>query len=167
MKRLFTIGYEGANLEEFLTTLGNARIDVLLDIRELPMSRRKGFSKNALCEALAEIDIDYRHEKQLGSPKSVRHKLREDGDYQAFFQAFNRHLKKQNDLLLTLTEELNGNVALMCYEKDPSLCHRSSVVDALAEMLDIRPKHLEVGYSATRKARQTADSNISQGISSA
>ena len=71
MDKLFTIGYEGADLKEFLTVLKNAGTDVLLDVRELPMSRRKGFSKNALKAALAEVGIDYRHEKRLGSPKDV------------------------------------------------------------------------------------------------
>src|SRR5687768_10512584 len=112
MKRLYTIGYEGAALEDFLATLNQANIDVLLDVRELPMSRRKGFSKTALATALAQHDINYRHEKQLGSPKTIRHKLREDGDYKTFFRAFNRHLQKQNEILLELTEELSGNVAL-------------------------------------------------------
>ena len=45
MKGLFTIGYEGVSLDDFLATLENTAIDVLLDIREFPVSRRKGFSK--------------------------------------------------------------------------------------------------------------------------
>jgi len=167
MKQLFTIGYEGTALEDFLATLDKANIDVLLDIREFPVSRRKGFSKNALWEALADIDIDYRHEKQLGSPKKIRHKLRADRNYQAFFKAFDRHLQKQNALLLELTEELSGNIALMCYEKDYTLCHRLSVVDALAEMLDITPKHLEVTHNESRKAHQTTYSDLGQGLSPA
>ena len=167
MKQLFTIGYEGAVLEDFLITLDKANIDVLLDVRELPISRRKGFSKTALAEALVERDIDYRHEKQLGSPKTIRHKLREDGDYKAFFQAYNRHLKRQGKILLKLTEELSGNVALMCYEKDHARCHRISVVDALSEILELTPVHLEVNYNASRKARQTTYSDLSQSLSPA
>jgi uncharacterized protein (DUF488 family) len=150
MKRLYTIGYEGAALEDFLITLNQAKIDTLLDVRELPMSRRKGFSKTALTKALAQHDIHYRHEKQLGSPKTIRHKLREDGDYKAFFRAFNRHLQKQKQILLELTEELSGNVVLMCFEKDHRFCHRSSVVDALSEMLGLTPVHLEVKHYEPR-----------------
>src|SRR3990172_2525645 len=97
MKRLYTIGYEGAALDDFLVTLKTADIDIVLDVRELPMSRRKGFSKTALTKALAQCDINYHHEKLLGSPKTIRHKLRVDGDYTAFFRAFNRHLQEQNE----------------------------------------------------------------------
>ena len=99
MQQLFTIGYEGAELDDFLAVLKAAGTDVLLDVRELPISRRRGFSKNALKTALAEAGIDYRHEKQLGSPKDVRHRLREDWDYNRFFRDFNKHLKKQMALL--------------------------------------------------------------------
>ena len=108
MKRLYTIGYEGALLEDFLATLNEADIDIVVDVRELPMSRRKGFSKTALTKALTQCDIHYRHEKLLGSPKTIRHKLRVEGDYKAFFRAFNRHLQKQNEILLELAEELSG-----------------------------------------------------------
>jgi uncharacterized protein (DUF488 family) len=144
MQQLFTIGYEGADLEDFIAVLKEAGTDVLLDVRELPMSRRRGFSKNALKAALAEVGIDYRHEKQLGSPKDVRHRLREDWDYQRFFQDFNKHLKKQAALLDQLTEELTGSVTLMCYERDHTTCHRDSVVNQLANKLDLEPMHLSV-----------------------
>ena len=144
MKGLFTIGYEGVSLDDFLATLENSAIDVLLDIREFPVSRRKGFSKNALSEALAEVDINYRHERSLGSPKAIRHKFRVDGNHQAFFRAFDRHLLRQNSLLQELAEGLKGNVVLMCYEKDHIQCHRSSVAKALAEISGLEPTHLEV-----------------------
>ena len=144
MKRLLTIGYEGANLEDFIQILLDAKTDLLLDVREIPISRRKGFSKTALKQALAEAGIEYRHEKQLGSPKQIRHRLREDWNYKRFFGDFNRHLNRQTDLLEQLVEELTGNVALMCYEKDHTTCHRSSVVDKLAGSLGLKPIHLHV-----------------------
>jgi uncharacterized protein (DUF488 family) len=60
--------------------LRDARIDVLLDIREIPISRRRGFSKTALRQTVEGAGIAYRHERRLGSPKVLRHKLRSDGD---------------------------------------------------------------------------------------
>jgi Uncharacterized conserved protein len=153
VKGLFTIGYEGIRLDDFLAVLENSAIDILLDIREIPVSRRKGFSRNALSEALAEVDINYRHERSLGSPKAIRHKFRADGNHQAFFRAFNRYLIKQSSLLQELAEELKGNVVLMCYEKDHTQCHRSSVVNALAEISGLKPTHLEVKPNERRKAR--------------
>lgn len=168
MKRLYTIGYEGADLADFLNTLKHAKARVLLDVREIPISRRKGFSKTALKTALAGVGIDYRHERQLGSPKQIRHRLREDWDYKRFFRDFGRHLDKQSDLLTLLTQELKGNVVLMCYEKDHTECHRSSVVNELADRLGLEPIHLNVEHNHDRReAQQAAYSHLGKGLSPA
>lgn len=166
MKKLFTIGYEGAKLDDFVETLRAAKIDVLVDIREIPVSRRRGFSKTALGEAVEALGIAYRHERQLGSPKAIRHRLREDGDYARFFRDFDRHLVKQGELLEALAQELKGNVALMCYEKDHTDCHRRSVAEALAELAGKTPIHLGVGDHA-REAPEAARSYSRQGLSAA
>lgn len=166
MKKLFTIGYEGTALDDFVHALKAAKVDVLLDVRELPISRRKGFSKTALCSALTDAGIRYRHEKQLGSPKTIRHRLREDGNYKHFFREFNRHLHEQSALLALLADELKGNVVLMCYEKDHEACHRHSVATALAELLDKTPIHLGVDNHA-RERSETARTHTRQGVSAA
>ncbi len=162
MDKLYTIGYEGADLTDFLDTLKRVGTNMLLDVRELPISRRKGFSKTALKEALAAVGIDYRHERQLGSPKTVRHQLREDWDYQRFFRDYDKHLSQQIGLLEQLTEEIEGSVALMCYEKDHTTCHRDSVVNELANMMDIEPIHLEVERkNGSRETRNKTYSHTS------
>jgi len=73
MTGLWTIGYEGAALEDFLDTLRQAGVTKILDVREIPISRRKGFSKTVLEQALSGYDIDYQHELRLGSPREMRH----------------------------------------------------------------------------------------------
>ncbi len=50
--RLTTIGYEGASLTAFISTLKASGVTLLLDVRELPVTRRKGFSKTPLCRRL-------------------------------------------------------------------------------------------------------------------
>lgn len=141
IKRIVTIGYEGADQADFLATLDAIGVNVLLDVRELAISRRKGFAKNALREGLASIGVDYRHEPRLGSPKDVRHQLREDGDLSSFFKRFDRYLASQQDLLKELAEDLDGTVALLCFERDHTTCHRRSVAAALHEITGIAPKH--------------------------
>jgi len=165
MKQIFTIGYEGVDLGDFVATLQKAKVDVLLDVRELPISRRRGFSKTALREALQASGLDYRHERQLGSPKDLRHRLREDKDYPRFFRAFDRHLAKQTTLLEQLTEELEGGVALMCYERNYQLCHRSAVAQALASLTDLTPNHLGVKHHEPGKARHSAHPYLGEGLS--
>ena len=82
-----TIGYEGATIGAFVTALRDASIDILIDVRDLPLSRKNGFSKKRLAQILAEADIDYIHLKGLGDPKDGRNAARA-GDYGLFRQIF-------------------------------------------------------------------------------
>ena len=168
MDAIYTIGYEGAAPEDFLMTLRQAGVTLLFDIREIPISRRKGFSKSALKQAMAAAGIDYLHERRLGSPKPIRDRLHRDGDYGAFFDRFNDYLDTQVDLLRILADQVPGVVALMCYERDPRVCHRSAVATALATLTGIPPRHLGVRkeHGAKRQATTTRV-DFGQGVPAA
>lgn len=167
MRDLFTIGYEGTDIADFVATLEMEKIDVLLDVRELPASRRKGFSKGALAEAVTKAGIIYQHDKRLGSPRAMRHQLYADGDYDVFFKKFREYLKTQMDVIKSLSGELTGNVALMCYERDPATCHRTVVAEAFSKFIDVETKHLGVRKDAARKKDQAACADSGQGVSAA
>lgn len=167
MTRIFTIGYEGANINDFIETLRCMGVETLLDVREIPISRKKGFSKSRLSEELFGAGIDYRHEKKLGSPKPVRDRLKVSGDYTRFFREFGHHLKQHTDLLETLAGDLQGSVALMCYERNHRECHRSSVAQALGELVGVEPKHIGVQGSEQRKAYKSSLQNPSKSLSAA
>jgi uncharacterized protein (DUF488 family) len=70
--RLYTVGYQGRSLAELLDSLSRAEVQRVVDVRELPLSRKPGFSKTALAAALAERGIEYVHVKPLGNPKANR-----------------------------------------------------------------------------------------------
>ena len=78
---LMTIGYEGLSPSEFFDTLRRCKVSMLVDVRQLPISRRRGFAKSALSAGLAEHGIKYVHAPALGCPRDVRHDYREDGDW--------------------------------------------------------------------------------------
>ncbi|NJO17639.1 MAG: DUF488 domain-containing protein [Thioploca sp.] len=144
MDKLLTIGYENENIQDFIYTLNYYKVDVLLDIRELPLSRKKGFSKKALATALQAVGITYHHEKNLGSPKLLRNKLRQDGNYKTFFRTFQIYLSGNRLLLKHLAEQFSGTIALMCFEKDYRLCHRFLVAEFIKEITGIEPQHIGV-----------------------
>lgn len=144
IRKLYTIGYEGADLEGFLRAMKTLGVTTVLDIRELPLSRKRGFSKNALAEALSKIGVGYRHERALGCPPEIRNRLKEDGDYKRYFSAFNRYLETQLDLVERLVGELDGTIALLCYERDPDYCHRRSVAEQMKALFSLKPKHVAV-----------------------
>jgi uncharacterized protein (DUF488 family) len=150
LTHLSTIGYEGASVAEFIAALKAAGTTLLLDVRELPISRKPGFAKAALRDALAEAGIEYRHERALGSPKDVRHRLRADGDVARYWRDFNAHLATQQGLLDELAATLSGSVALLCYERDPAQCHRSAVAAELARRTALAVTDLAVTTDAAQ-----------------
>jgi len=162
-----TIGYEGASVEDFLSTLTAAGVTTLLDIREIAGSRRRGFAKTALRANLTSIDIAYRHEPRLGSPRAIRHRLRETGSYERFFLDFDRYLGTQQALLKQLAAELTGSVVLLCYERDYHECHRKSVAAAFSEITGLKPKHMGVQPHGTVEARAHARAHPGQSIPAA
>ena len=133
---LLTIGYEGLELPDFLRFLAYHKINVLVDVRELAASRKKGFSKASLSQALEERGIEYMHIKALGSPGAIRKQLKTDWDYNAFFTAYDEYLDKQKDTIMMLGEvvEEKDRVCLMCFESEHERCHRSRVADRLSDL---------------------------------
>lgn len=164
---LTTIGYEGASLQAFLATLKAAGVTLLLDVRELPISRRKGFSKTPLSQALARIGIDYQHERALGAPRPVRHRLREDGDFKRYFADFREYLATQEPLLDQLARTLTGCVALLCFERNPAECHRSVVAAALARRISGAVAHLSVPPHEPEQTSHAARAHPRQSLSAA
>lgn len=169
MTNLYTIGYEGADLADFLRRLIQAGVDLLIDVRELPLSRRKGFSKTSLAAALEKRGIRYIHRKELGAPKSIRHELRETGDYKKYFRRFNTYIETKQATLERLAEDhASISVALMCFEKNPAECHRSAVARELGRIADLEPVHLQVRRGAHRgQLPKTPRLHTGQGIPAA
>jgi len=156
MNAIFTIGYEGSSVDDFMTELQARGVEILLDVREMPISRKPGFSKRALATAAEEAGLLYRHEKTLGSPKPIRDRLRSDGDLKSFFNDYDDYLATQQTLLVELAQALTGNVALMCYERDPLVCHRRSVARELAKITGNKPVHLGVNSHGQRTNHRKA-----------
>lgn len=155
MAIIFTIGYEGADLNDFLNTLQQVEVDHLLDIRELPQSRRRGFSKRALADALAQTGIKYTHIKQLGDPKHGREAARR-GDIEAFEAIFEAHLDlaaTQESLKEVSEMVVDQKIVLLCYERDPKLCHRSLVARRLKRLAAIDVTHLGVRKNGSSQRR--------------
>jgi uncharacterized protein (DUF488 family) len=131
-----TIGYEGSTIDEFVAALQHASIDVLIDVRELPLSRKKGFSKNRLAKTLAASGIEYVHLRGLGDPKTGRQAARA-GNYGLFQTIFGRHMKTEaavRDANFAAELVSARRVCLMCFECNHTQCHRSIVADRLAQI---------------------------------
>lgn len=128
---LYTFGYEGLTIEAFIERLKQARVQLIVDVRELPLSRKKGFSKRAFREALAAAGIAYEHRPALGCPKPVRDRYKADCDWQVYTTGFLAHLATQKAEVADLTTTTQALTAcLVCFEADFGFCHRTYVARA-------------------------------------
>jgi uncharacterized protein (DUF488 family) len=133
-RELYTIGYEGADVDRFLTTLKDAGVAAVADVRAVALSRKKGFSKNQLRDNLAEAGLGYRHFIDLGTPKAGREAARAD-DTARMHAIFCEQLATEG--AQKAFEELAGmaaeqSVCLLCFERDPARCHRRIIAERLA-----------------------------------
>ncbi|MCT2059583.1 MULTISPECIES: DUF488 domain-containing protein [Dietzia] len=128
-----SIGYEGRTADDLISDLRRQDVQVLVDVRLTPLSRKPGLSKTKLAAALAAAGIGYVHARSLGNPKDNRDAYRA-GD-QSSRQRFEEILESSaaDDALSHVAELLDGgSVALLCFERDHSTCHRHQVAEALA-----------------------------------
>lgn len=156
---LHTIGYEGSSIDEFLATLGAVGIDLLIDVRDVPISRKKGFSKSALASHLAHHRIEYLHLKGLGDPKPGRVAARE-GRFHDFRRIFGVHLRTasaQADMVRGIEAAKGRMACLLCFERDHSQCHRCIVAEEMAQRGDFRLVHLGVRRSLSTNSRSGGD----------
>lgn len=137
--RIFTIGYEGATVAEVLGALKGAGVTRLIDVRALPLSRRPGFSKTSLAASLKEEGIGYVHLKALGTPKAGRDAGKK-GDVATLRAVYAGQLElpeaqAQAAAMLELAAEQPS--ALLCFERDPCHCHRTLLLAAVGEGVEV------------------------------
>lgn len=131
---IFTIGYEGREIDEFISRLKDFNVTRLIDVREIPLSRKQGFSKSTLKERLESENIEYVHMRSLGSPSEIRQKLKIDGDYNHFFNAYSEHLSHNKDAIMEAYRYIADGVnCIMCFERFPEKCHRLVVANRIKE----------------------------------
>jgi uncharacterized protein (DUF488 family) len=137
---LFTIGYEGRALDELIAILASHRVDRVIDVRELPLSRRRGFSKTPLGSALGAAGIEYVHVREAGNPYR---RLKEDISRAELLAKYKTHLASARDAVTAVVAEAQGHrAALLCYEADPAECHRSLLAPRVARRLRVTVRDL-------------------------
>lgn len=137
MNRLATIGYEAATQDAVVGKLKDAGVEVLIDVRAVPSSRRAGFSKNVLAASLNAEGIDYVHLRDLGTPKPGRDAARK-GHIGEMHEIYEAHLAEPGaQLQLAQATEIarERRAALLCYEADAGGCHRRIVADRIQAAL--------------------------------
>jgi uncharacterized protein (DUF488 family) len=167
MKKLFTIGYEGTNPCELFSDLRRSGVRLLIDIRDVPISRKRGFSKSALARGLTSVGIEYLHLKGLGDPKPGRIAARE-GRYSDFRAIFGAHLltsTAQEALKEAILAASQTTTCLLCFEHDHTYCHRTIVAHSMTRRSKFSVIHLrtdQLGRSNHYSTKQSDDSTTAR-----
>jgi hypothetical protein len=144
---IFTIGYEGSSLEEYLNKLIINNIKVLCDVRKNPLSMKYGFSKNQLKNACEGVGIEYIHIPELGIDSDKRQELNNQSNYDRLFLQYRQttlvKTRHQQQQLLRLLEN-KKRIALTCFEANIHQCHRKHLAEAIATLpdFDYELKHI-------------------------
>jgi uncharacterized protein (DUF488 family) len=160
MSQLATIGVYGFTLEEFLRTLKDADVRLVLDVRQGRGVRGPQYAwanSKRLQAALAEAGIEYQHHPELAPTTQLRQlQYREDDRLGVgkrsreqlapeYRERYTSEILDQADLDAVVAELPDGGAgALLCVERDPEACHRSLVAERIASdyglaVTDLRP----------------------------
>ena len=145
---LLSIGYEKASFADFIQTLQAARVATVIDVRDLPLSRRAGFSKRQLQAGLAAAGIGYLHLKPLGTPPAGREANRRR-QWPLFWDIVEQSLAKpeaRHALAEAAATARASRSCLLCYEADPCICHRRRVGEILQASHGFALDHLRVAH---------------------
>lgn len=139
---LYSIGYEGKSQLDFIKLLKKNNIEQLIDIREIPQSRKPGFSKRSLENSLKKHNIIYTNFKELGTDKRSRDEYKRTGDIKKLLVKFDKKISENVALLEVIKAMIfYKTTAIMCYEDDYKECHRQKI-ESLLEKDGIRVVHL-------------------------
>ncbi len=134
---LFTIGYEGISLEEYLNRLIKNDVKVLVDVRNNPLSMKYGFSKSQLERYCNSLEIGYAHFPEVGIRSEKRNALNTQADYDKLFSAYRKEtLTKTTSSQLKILNLLKEKkrIALTCFEANISQCHRKPLAEAIESL---------------------------------
>jgi uncharacterized protein (DUF488 family) len=158
VKRLATIGVYGFTLKEFLRSLRDADVRLVLDVRQRRGVRGPQYAwanSKRLQAALEEAGLDYQHNPELAPTTDLRQlQYREDDRLGVgkrsreqlapeYRERYTREILNRADLDAVMAELSEaGAGALLCVERDPEACHRSLIADRLAAEYQLPVTHL-------------------------
>ena len=129
---LVGVGYEGRTIDDLIGHLLALGVTRLVDVRLNAISRKPGFSKTALANALGDAGISYVHQREFGNPKASRAGFAGDdaelAEARAAFSALLQRSEAVDALDALAQASLQEGVAVLCFEADQRRCHRDVVL---------------------------------------
>ncbi len=141
---VYTSGYEGMSVEAFFNRLLERGIQMLIDVRANPVSRKYGFAGSRLRHFCELLGLSYRHEPSVGIPPGVRSELDDLASYRRLFRHYEESILPAQ---LNKIAELGRTMSvipsvLVCFEKDVERCHRGCLAPYIAHESGLKEIHL-------------------------
>lgn len=134
--KLFTIGYEDKNAQEFFEILKEHKIECLVDIRIYPdHDGAKYANKRDLPYLLKElVNCDYVYNIQLAPTPKLLDDIHQDGDWEKYVRGYTK-LMEERDIPQSLDRDLFEKQAccLLCFEATADQCHRRLAAERIRE----------------------------------
>jgi uncharacterized protein (DUF488 family) len=145
IQKLYTIGYEGLSLEEYLNKLLKYDVKVLCDVRKNAFSMKYGFSKSQLKTACEGLGMQYVHLPTLGIDSADRQNLLTTQDRTKLFQQYCAEVltvtqTAQNQLIELLAQ--HKRVAITCFEAQSCDCHRHHLAGVISQNSEFQTQHI-------------------------
>ena len=139
-----TAGYQGESVDSFFNRLLRHNIQLIIDVRANPISRRYGFSKSRLREIAGKLGLRYRHMPGLGIPRRYRVDLTDRDSYQSLMERYEREMlpKLGKDVRKVGRLMQDAPAVLVCVEKDVRCCHRGRLAEAVSRETGLEVNHL-------------------------
>ena len=132
---LWTVGHSTRSLDELVDLLKKNAIELLVDVRTVPGSRRlPHFAKAVLQEEVRRRGVAYLHLPELGGLRKPTGSDENAGWRNASFRAYADYMQTpafEGALKHLLDLAVARRTAVMCAEAVPWRCHRSLIADAL------------------------------------
>ena len=143
MLKINVVSVGRGTVPTLLELLSANNVSLLIDVRENPISRKRGFSKVHLEKSVPGVGIEYLHFADLGTPPPIRKVFAETGDIQKALKQYEKHLRSRTQHLRSLLKRVShARFCLLCLESDHTCCHRSIISMMLTEMTGCQSIHL-------------------------
>jgi len=132
---IWTIGHSTRSIEEFLNLLAEHEIELVIDVRKFPVSKRHAqFNEVNLRKSLTDAGVGYLWLPELGGRRTPRRDSPNTGWRNAGFRGYADHMMTREfreGFERVLESARTSRAALMCAESVWWRCHRGLISDAL------------------------------------
>jgi uncharacterized protein (DUF488 family) len=130
---VLTVGHSTRTIEEFIALLQSHGVEVLVDVRTVPKSRKNPqFAGDALAASITAAGIEYRWMRALGGLRHPRKDSVNTAWRNDSFRGYADYMQTPEfEAALAELLAVPGRAVIMCAEAVPWRCHRCLIADAL------------------------------------